>query len=318
MKPGSVTSIRSAAIACVLASLALLLSASNVSAGGPQITGEITAIENRPPDDLFGFPGLYLLLRVDVTHPQGLQHLANPPAGASAVSNNNNFPFAQPVALTTFSSYSTGTYFLKLVPIAASDFSDIEGRYTYQVTDDQNQDDQQLSHRLNRPEVVPLPTNLAVSNHTPTPIFTFTDPNPTPGQGGLDRHYSLLIVDSQLQGVAQLTPDVPQMPVFTLPAGMLCPCEQYYLRAESLDIDSGESAIENLATAFLPFVVGDVPHSADLTHDCRADGRDVQRFVDALFDHSTNGYDLCAADFNNNGMIDVADVPGFTAKLVQN
>ena len=56
--------------------------------------------------------------------------------------------------------------------------------------------------------------------------------------------------------------------------------------------------------------------NADMNVSGSADGSDISPFVTALLDASTVSSDLCHADFNANGVIDLDDVPGFTQKLL--
>ena len=297
--------------------LTTLVAIEPVRAGGPVITGELTLIENRPPNDPFGLTGLNLTLRATVTHPNGPAGLSGPTAGATSEAADNNFPFPNPVPLTDFESFPGEMYFIRLLPIAATDFPNLNGRYRYRVTDFAGQTDTLLGHNLNRMEVIPLPTNLATNNLTTTPVFTFTDPDPTPNVGGLARIYHVWIIDDSLQGVAHLPPPGGSpTPSIAIPPGILCPCKAYYLRAESVDVDTADEAVENLATAYLPFEATAVPPNGDLTHDCKTNGRDIQPFVNAVRAGSTAIDDLCPGDFNDSGAMDAGDVPGFVAALL--
>ena len=56
--------------------------------------------------------------------------------------------------------------------------------------------------------------------------------------------------------------------------------------------------------------------NADLNCSSRGDGPDVQEFVNALFRNSTAAFDVCHADFNGDGVIDLGDLPGFVQKLL--
>ncbi|MEK6643504.1 MAG: hypothetical protein AABZ08_06305 [Planctomycetota bacterium] len=288
----------------------------SVSAGGPQIQSERTLIENRPPDDIWGLPGLYLLLRVDVTHPDGIAGFQGPGAGATAECNNNNYPFINPTPLPDVAFTPVGSFFLTLVPIATTDFPNIQARYQYRVTDVNAATDTLLGHNLNKPEVIPLPTNLAVSNQTTTPLFTFTDPVPSPGHPGLIRRYKVLVVDGNLAGVGEFPTGDATSPSIAIPFGVLCPCVSYYLRAESYDIDVADDNLENLATAFLPFTPTSVPVTGDMTKDCLVNGRDIDSFVRACLAQSTLAGDLCTGDFSANGLMDTADMPGFVNALL--
>jgi hypothetical protein len=284
----------------------------------PQIQSELTYIENRPPDDIFGFPGLYVLTRCDATDTAGVAALIGPPAGATVSCNNNNFPFAQPTAMGIAVAGNTAI-FIHLFPIAATDFPDVDGRYTYEVTNNSNQNDSLLSHRLNRLEVVQHPTNLAVSNQTTTPTITFTDPDPTPNVAGLIRRYQVVIYDASLNGVAILpSPTTSAVdPELTVGPGQLCPCESYYFRAQSIDIDTAEDATESMAQSFLFFSAIDVPNkTGDINHDCLTNGKDIPPFVTALLTSSTAVTDICPADFNLSGAIDVGDIAPLVNELI--
>ncbi len=286
-------------------------------AGGPSVVGETTLIENRPPDDIFGAPGLYLSLRADVSHPNGLAGFSGPPARATSEANNNGFPYVNPVPLPTLQWSATEHYFVGLVPIVEADFPNLRGRYNYRVWDVNDDMDSLLSHNLNRLEVIPLPTNLAVSNQTTTPTFTFTDPDPTPNVSGLVRVYHVLVVDSNLAGVGHFPPPGgAPTPSIAIPAGVLCPCRSYHFRAESVDADTADGAAENLASAFMSFTPTDVLPNGDMTKDCVTNGRDIQAFVAAVVAGSSAAGDLCSADFDGNGVIGVGDVAGFVGSLL--
>ncbi|MBK8269239.1 MAG: hypothetical protein IPK83_13405 [Planctomycetes bacterium] len=57
-------------------------------------------------------------------------------------------------------------------------------------------------------------------------------------------------------------------------------------------------------------ITGDIESSGDL------DGSDVQSLINAILSVSTDPADLCAADFNGNGMIDIGDVDGVICRLL--
>ncbi len=56
--------------------------------------------------------------------------------------------------------------------------------------------------------------------------------------------------------------------------------------------------------------------SADGNGDTLSDGRDIQAFIDSLINHHPVSSSLCAYDLNADGVVNLADVPGFTQKLV--
>jgi hypothetical protein len=57
-------------------------------------------------------------------------------------------------------------------------------------------------------------------------------------------------------------------------------------------------------------------HSAEMNADGVTDGRDIRRFVDAVIAGSTAPSDTCPGDFSDNCIMDLPDVPGFTAALL--
>lgn len=304
-------------VQCIAVIMSLVASETLLAA--PQIQSELTYVEHRPPDDIFGFPGLYVLTRCDATDPNGVAALIGPPAGATVSCNNNDFPFTQPTALG-LTVLGNAAAFIHLFPISEADFPDVSGQYTYVVTNNNNQNDSLLGHRLNRMEVVPLPTNVAASNQTTTPTITFTDPDPSPNEPGLIRRYQVVIYDTALNFVTILpTPATSSTnPSMAVPSGTLCPCVPYYFRAQSIDLDTAEgNAIENMGQSFLLFTPTDVPiKTGDSNHDCLVNGRDIAPFIVALQASSGAVADVCPSDFNLNGMIDLGDVPGFVQKLL--
>ncbi len=206
------------------------------AAAAPFVTGDLTIVENRPVDDFFGFPGLHLLTRVDATHPGGPSALTGPPANAKVSSSNGSFPFANPTTLSQFSSSGlTGvSTWTELFPITPADFSDIEGTYTYTVTDNSSLSTVYVGNDLDRAALVPHPTDLAVTDHTTTPLFTFTDPDPDPAFGRLDRVYDMVIFDDTGAEIAILPSPTTSSttPSFQIPMGLLNPGQQYWFRAK--------------------------------------------------------------------------------------
>lgn len=311
--------IRVNSLGCLWLAVCFIVLQPDLSFSAPQIQSELTYIENRPTDDIFGFPGLYVLTRCDVTDPEGVSALIGPPAGATVSCNNNNFPFSQPTPMDV-AGISSSVTFIHLYPISEADFPNVSGRYRYEVTNTSNQHDMLNGHPLNKLEVVPHPTNLAVSNQTQTPTVSFTDPDPTPSVSGLIRRYQVVIYDTSLNYVAILpTPkSFSTTPSLSVPPGLLCPCVSYYLRAQSIDLDTTDNnVVENMGQAFLLFTPTDVPaKTGDSNHDCWINGRDIQPFVTALLENSMAISDVCPSDFNLNGAIDVGDIPGFVHQLL--
>lgn len=58
-------------------------------------------------------------------------------------------------------------------------------------------------------------------------------------------------------------------------------------------------------------VVCFAPADGDLNEDGSPDGLDIQDFVQAVLDTSTASVDVCHADFDDDGMIDLGDLDGF-------
>lgn len=305
-------------VACAAATLAF---ASSAFAGGPNITGDLTMVINYPAGHWTGIQGLQLQLTMYVTHPNGQTAFQGPLVSATAENlNNNDYPFPNPTPLPQIFWNTLDQGFLVRIPITAAQLPLIESRYRYRVTDAFGQTDQRTSHNLNRTEVIAIPTNLQVSNQTTTPVFSFTDPQPDPVPTGLYRVYNLLIIEAATANNVALLPQPTGStltPSVAVTPGILCPCRDYYLRAQIHDLDNGDDAVESMAIQDLPFMpLGPAP-TGDMNGDCVTNGRDIQPFVDAVRTASTNARDLCAGDFSANGTINAADVPGFVAKLLE-
>jgi len=58
------------------------------------------------------------------------------------------------------------------------------------------------------------------------------------------------------------------------------------------------------------------PVNGDMNSNGATNGRDLQRFIDAILVGSTDAGNVCHGDFSGNGIVDLADVPGMTAKLL--
>lgn len=56
--------------------------------------------------------------------------------------------------------------------------------------------------------------------------------------------------------------------------------------------------------------------TGDLDHSGYLDGGDLQPLADAILEISTEAVDLCAADFNGNGVMDIGDVDGVICRLL--
>lgn len=307
-------------ITCLLAVFLALRGVSDASAGGPNINADLTMVINYPAGHWTGIHGLHLQLTMFVSHPNGQAGFQGPLVSATAENlNNNNYPFPNPTPLPQIFWNTLDQGFLTRIPITAAQLPLIESRYRYRVTDAFGQTDQRTSHNLNRTEVIAIPTNLQVSHQTTTPVFTFTDPQPNPVPNGVYRVYNLLIVEAATANNVALLPQPAgstSTPSVAITPGILCPCRDYYLRAQIHDLDNGDNAVESMAIQDLPFMpLGSAP-TGDLNGDCQTNGRDIQPFVDAVRTGSTNTRHLCAGDFSGNSLIDAADVPGFVTRLL--
>lgn len=253
---------------CMAAASLYVLLAPSVSPAMPMISSDLTIVENRPVDDFFGFPGLHLLTRVDATHPDGPGALTGPPAGATVDASNPDFPFADPSNLPLFTPGTLGgtSSWAALFAITPADLNDIEGTYTYTVTDNDSASDVHVGNDLDRAAVVPHPTNLAVSDNSTTPLFTFTDPDPDPAFGRLDRVYDMVIFDSAGNEIAILPSPTTasETPEFQIPSGLLTPGQQYWFRAQSIDIDTADFHVENIGESLLSFTPVPEPSSLAL------------------------------------------------------
>jgi hypothetical protein len=181
----------------VILLLGTVIFMSNPAYAEPTIIGDFAYIDNRALDDIFGVTGPKLHLIVMVTDPGGFSALTGPGSGTQATSSNSTFPFGQPV---TFGFGSTipitgGAEADGYLPITSSQFPNVTGTYTFTVTNTSSESTSSTSHNLNRPEIIPLPTNLTFSDNTTTPTFSFADPSPVPGFTGLVRRYSLDVFD---------------------------------------------------------------------------------------------------------------------------
>jgi hypothetical protein len=245
-----------------------MLIAPSASRAAIVINSDLTIVENRPTNDNFGFPGLHLLTRVNVTHTTGgTAALTGPPANATVSSDNGSFPFADPTTLSMFSPIgSTGASFSHLFDLTGVDLNDIEGTYTYTVTDNTSASAMYTGNDLQHARVVPHPTDLMPSDNSTTPMFTFEDPDPNPG-GGLDRVYQLVIFDSANNEVAILpSPSMASStPEFQVTPGLLTAGQLYWFRAQSIDIDQNDFSVENIGESLYEFTpVPESSHAAAL------------------------------------------------------
>jgi len=221
----------------------------------PTIVNDLAFVDNRPADDIFGLTGLRLQLDVAATDTNGQSALTGAGAGTKATSSNAGFPFSQPVTVPVNSFFGLlGVEFTSnlLLPGGSASFPNVTGTYTYTVTNTTAQTTSVTSHNLDKPEVISFPTGLGTNNKSTTPIFSFTDPSPTPGIAGLVRRYDFFIFDGVTHGAiyefAVDTGHLSLTPSFTVPAGLLVPGHPYFLTAASVDVDATEpSSSVNIA-----------------------------------------------------------------------
>ena len=226
------------------------------------ITKDWAFIDNRPVDDPFN-SGLRLNLSVRATDdPGGVPALTGPGSGATVDSSNLNPPYSpdpRNVPLNAVFPIIGGAEFTTLPPIAVSDFSRVTGTYTFTVTNTYGDSATSTSHNLDKPEVIPLPINLAFSDQFTTPVFTFTDQDPTPYTTDLNRRYQVDIFDASITNIFES--DTLLTPSFAVPIGLLQVGQTYYFRADIFDYDKTEwigyeteaSRVENRAIEWTTF-----------------------------------------------------------------
>ena len=208
----------------------------------PTTTADWAFIDNRSPGDIFGYPGLTLNLSVRATDPGGVPALTGPGSGATVLSSNVGFPFLNPhvVPLNAVFPIIGGAEFTALLPLTGiGQFPNVTGTYTFTVTNTSSQSAVSTSNNLDKFEVISIPTNLAISDHSTTPVFTFTDPNPTPNSTSLLRLYEMEIFDNTKTNIYE--PAAQASTSFAIPSGILEPGQNYYFRADILDIDTTET-----------------------------------------------------------------------------
>jgi len=243
----------------------------------PTVVNDLAFVENRPADDIFGVHGVRLQLDLNVTDSGGSGALTGPGAGTKATSSNASFPFTQPVTIPFNGFFGLlGVEFTAnlLLSGGAADFSKITGTYSFTVTNTSAQPASVTSHNLDKPEVIPIPTGLGTNNNSTTPVFSFTDPNPTPGISGLARRYDFFIHDgvtmAAIYNFSVATGHLSLTPSFDVPAGLLLPGHPYFLAAASVDFDTTEPSssinisFEGRSREFLAFTPTPVPEPTSL------------------------------------------------------
>jgi hypothetical protein len=226
------------------------------------ITKDWAFIDNRPADDPFQ-SGLILNLDVIATDTGGSGALTGPGSSRKGDSNNPSFPIAGQFNLNINAVFPIigGAEFTRFFPIETSDFPNVVGTYTYTITNMYGDSATSTSHSLSleKLEVIPIPTNLAFSDHSTTPVFSFTDPeDPTLIPNGVNRKYLVGIFDDTVTSIYE-SPVLPT-PSFTVPEGILQPGKAYYFRAHSMDFDPADydasghhSNLENRAIKWTTF-----------------------------------------------------------------
>jgi len=245
-------------VSSILASLLLILPI--LAHTAPVVFKDLAFIDNRPADDPWGKIGLNLNLNVKATDAGGSGALTGPGSGVTATASNPSYPFTEPTVLNlnaVFPIIGGAEYTRNNLSITEGQFSAVTGTYLFQVTNTSAESTSSTSHYLDKPEVIPLPTNLAFSDQSTTPVFSFTDPDPTPDLNDLFRRYQVEIFNSTLGNIFQS--DFLLTPVFAVPIGILDYGMNYYFRAVSWDFDSTEtdfaihSRAENRAIAYATF-----------------------------------------------------------------
>jgi len=226
----------------VCAALLPLVALAPPSAYGSTVTvvNENAFIETRA-NDIFGFNGNNLNLSVDVSDSvPGSGVLTGTEASIMVTASNASFPLTSPatVPLNTFFPVATGFEFTLIRSIGATPvLANFTGTYTFNVTDVNGATASAPSHVLENLEVLKTPINLAVNNNSLTPTFTFTDPNP-PISTDL-RRYDVFVYNSARTAI--YTSPNSTSPALTIPSGVLQPGQQYFFRAQILDIDAAEA-----------------------------------------------------------------------------
>ncbi len=232
------------------------------------ITQDLAFIDNRPSGDIFGFPGLRLNLTINGTDTGGSGALAGPGSGTTAVSSNPNFSvlFSQPVNVPLNAVFPIigGAEFTRILPLnnGSGDFPNVTGTYTFTMTNTSSETTSSTSHNLDKLEIIPIPTNLAFSDQTTTPVFSFSDPDPTPDLADLLRRYQVHIFDDTKTNIFQSANQAT--PSFTVPPGILEEGRSYFFRAIIWDFDSTEpgglhSRGENRSMEYATFQAPSVP-----------------------------------------------------------
>jgi hypothetical protein len=229
----------------------------------PTITKDFAFIDSRPSDDLFGFTGLILNLDLIATDTGGSSALTGAGSSQTVSASNSSFPFTNPsdMSLNAVFPIINGAEFTRFYfPLNSIQFPEVTGTYLFTVTNTNLQSVTSTSHDLNLPEVIPFPTNLAFSDQSTTPVFNFTDPDPSPNVAGVNRKYQVVIFDDTAAHTNIYQSDILTATTFAVPSGILAAGQTYYFRAQSMDFDPADfdtsglhSNLENRAIAYATF-----------------------------------------------------------------
>ncbi|HUN80059.1 MAG TPA: zinc-dependent metalloprotease family protein [Phycisphaerae bacterium] len=91
--------------------------------------------------------------------------------------------------------------------------------------------------------------------------------------------------------------------VFVASAG-----NQYLLRIGGYAGHQGDGILNIYCCGILP--------DGDMNLDSLHDGLDIQQFANSVLANSIDPIDVCHGDFSNDGIVDLADIPGMVAKLL--
>jgi hypothetical protein len=251
-------------MACVALISLLLILPIAAHAETVTITKDWAFVDNRPSNDLFGYTGVILNLDVIATDTGGSSALTGAGSSHTVYANNPSFPFApnpSNMSLNAVFPIIGGAEFTRFdYPLSTSQFPNVAGTYMFTITDTSAQSATITSHTLDKMEVIPIPTNLAFTDNSITPTFTFIDPDPSPNVDGVNRRYVVDIFDDTANHTNIYESPVLLTPNFPVPDGILLPGTTYWFRAMSMDYDpleynpnSPNSNLENRAIAYAEF-----------------------------------------------------------------
>ncbi len=198
--------------------------------------------DNRSPNDTF-LSGYFLFLDAQVSDPLGPSNITS----VTATPQRPDLP-----RLTLFPEVpGFSVNFSRAVPYTGQ-----TGRYLLEATNNQGEKASLLSHDLDKPLKLDFPTNLATTNLSTTPTFTFTPP---PGANSFFLHVIDPVARASIftERATFIAPD--GSPFFQIPPGILTVGKSVVLRGEARQFDltepviPGVSSLENRSTNSLPF-----------------------------------------------------------------